>query len=71
MTPCPLRRQLLGSDGSSGDIRSVVSGHGVELCSGASGAIRAREALNEGTVSVFYVPSSFLKQYFQVIYIPC
>ena len=31
---------------------SVVSGHGVELCSGASGAIRAMEALDEGTVSV-------------------
>ena len=54
MGPCPLRWQLLGSDGSSRDTGhwSVVSGHGVELCSGASGAIRAREALDEGTVSV-------------------
>ena len=31
---------------------SVVSGHGVELCSGASGASRAGEALDRGTVSV-------------------
>ena len=54
MGPCPLRWQLLGSDGSSGDTGhwSVVSGHGVELCSGVSGASRAGEALDEGTVSV-------------------
>ena len=60
MGPCPLRWQLLGSDGSSGDTGhwSVVSGHGRELCSGASGAsraIRAMETLDEGTVSVVCV----------------
>ena len=52
IAPCPLRWQLLGSDGSSGDTGqwSLVSGHGVELCSG--GASRAGEALDRGTVSV-------------------
>ena len=40
-------------DGSSGDIRSVVSGHGVEVRSGAaSGAIRAREACSVLCVSL-------------------
>ena len=47
---------------------SVVSGHGVELCSGASGAIRAREALDEGTV---FSVMCFTKIMFQVVYILC
>ena len=50
---------------------SVVSGHGVELCSGASGAsraIRTMETLDEGTV---FSVMCFTKIMFQVVYILC